>query len=106
MCQMPADTLCAPVETHLSRLNVSSQSHGLGTSRWCVCQPTLCWCVPLCRLEACELSPASCEDLASALTTCKSLTCVNLEWITLDYDGAAVLCEALVSLEGSLQVLG
>uniref|UniRef100_A0A8C0AHW9 NLR family pyrin domain containing 9 n=1 Tax=Bos mutus grunniens TaxID=30521 RepID=A0A8C0AHW9_BOSMU len=58
------------------------------------------------QLEACELSPASCEDLASALTTCKSLTCVNLEWITLDYDGAAVLCEALVSLECSLQVLG
>uniref|UniRef100_A0A4W2CK76 NLR family pyrin domain containing 9 n=1 Tax=Bos indicus x Bos taurus TaxID=30522 RepID=A0A4W2CK76_BOBOX len=57
-------------------------------------------------LEACELSPASCEDLASALTTCKSLTCVNLEWITLDYDGAAVLCEALVSLECSLQLLG
>lgn len=97
---------CAPVETHLSRLNVSSQRRGLGTSRWCVRQPTSCWYVPLCRLEACELSPASCEDLASALTTCKSLTCVNLEWITLDYDGAAVLCEALVSLECSLQLLG
>lgn len=53
-------------------------------------------------LEACELSPASCEDLASALTTCKSLTCVNLEWFTLDYDGVAVLCEALISLECSL----
>nr|XP_020726453.1 NACHT, LRR and PYD domains-containing protein 9 [Odocoileus virginianus texanus] len=57
-------------------------------------------------LETCELSPASCEDLASALTACKSLTCVNLEWISLDYDGAAVLCEALVSPECSLQVLG
>ncbi|XP_065776862.1 NACHT, LRR and PYD domains-containing protein 9 [Muntiacus reevesi] len=57
-------------------------------------------------LETCELSPASCEDLASALTTCKSLACLNLEWISLDYDGAAVLCEALVSLECSLQVLG
>ena len=100
MRPMSADTLCAP------DCSISSQRRGLGTSRWCGCQPTLRRCVPLCRLETCELSPASCEDLASALTACTSLTCVNLEWISLDYDGAAVLCEALVSLECSLQVLG
>ncbi|KAB0389849.1 hypothetical protein E2I00_008606 [Balaenoptera physalus] len=57
-------------------------------------------------LEMCELTSAYCEDLALAFTACKSLRCMNLEWISLDRDGAVVLCEALISLECDLQMLG
>ncbi|XP_007468101.1 PREDICTED: NACHT, LRR and PYD domains-containing protein 9-like [Lipotes vexillifer] len=66
---------------------------------------------PKCKLETlglemCELTSACCEDLALAFTLCKSLRCVNLEWISMDRDGAVVLCEALISLECGLQTLG
>uniref|UniRef100_A0A8C8W5U1 Pyrin domain-containing protein n=1 Tax=Peromyscus maniculatus bairdii TaxID=230844 RepID=A0A8C8W5U1_PERMB len=47
-----------------------------------------------------------CEDLASALTTCKTLTSLNLDWITFDHDGLQLLCEALSHKSCNLKVLG
>ncbi|XP_005882523.1 PREDICTED: NACHT, LRR and PYD domains-containing protein 9 [Myotis brandtii] len=57
-------------------------------------------------LELCELTTACCEDLASALTICKSLRGLNLEWNSLDHDGMVVLCEALGHQDCALQLLG
>ncbi|XP_045437085.1 NACHT, LRR and PYD domains-containing protein 9 [Pipistrellus kuhlii] len=57
-------------------------------------------------LELCELTAACCEDLASALTICKSLRGLNLEWNSLDRDGMAALCEALGHQDCALQLLG
>ncbi|XP_059523316.1 NACHT, LRR and PYD domains-containing protein 9 [Myotis daubentonii] len=57
-------------------------------------------------LELCELTTACCEDLASALTVCKSLRGLNLEWNSLDHDGMVVLCEALDHQDCALQLLG
>ncbi|XP_006772298.1 PREDICTED: NACHT, LRR and PYD domains-containing protein 9 [Myotis davidii] len=57
-------------------------------------------------LELCELTTACCEDLASALTVCKSLRGLNLEWNSLDHDGMVVLCEALGHQDCALQLLG
>ncbi|XP_054566058.1 NACHT, LRR and PYD domains-containing protein 9 [Eptesicus fuscus] len=57
-------------------------------------------------LELCELTAACCEDLASALTVCKSLRGLNLEWNSLDHDGMVVLCEALGQQDCALQLLG
>ncbi|XP_059109602.1 NACHT, LRR and PYD domains-containing protein 9B-like [Peromyscus eremicus] len=47
-----------------------------------------------------------CADLASALTTCKTLTSLNLDWITFDRDGLELLCEALSHKSCNLKVLG
>ncbi|XP_077717370.1 NACHT, LRR and PYD domains-containing protein 9 [Canis aureus] len=57
-------------------------------------------------LDMCQLTTACCEALASALTVCKSLKSLNLHWISLDHDGAVVLCEALNHLDCALQQLG
>ncbi|XP_058386327.1 NACHT, LRR and PYD domains-containing protein 9 [Diceros bicornis minor] len=57
-------------------------------------------------LEMCQLTTACCEDLASALTICKSLRGLNLDWISLDHDGVVVLCEALGHPDCTLQLLG
>ncbi|XP_019483398.1 PREDICTED: NACHT, LRR and PYD domains-containing protein 9 [Hipposideros armiger] len=57
-------------------------------------------------LELCQLTTACCEDLASALTVCKSLRGLNLDWNSLDHDGVLVLCEALSHLDCALQLLG
>ncbi|VFV25528.1 lrr and pyd [Lynx pardinus] len=57
-------------------------------------------------LEICHLTTACCEALASALTGCKSLRNLNLDWISLDHDGAVVLCEAMCHLDCTLQRLG
>ncbi|XP_005664915.1 NACHT, LRR and PYD domains-containing protein 9 isoform X2 [Sus scrofa] len=57
-------------------------------------------------LEMCDLTSACCEDLASALTICRSLRTLNLEWIKLDLDGAVLLCDALTHPECGLQRLG
>uniref|UniRef100_A0A8C0KSN2 NLR family pyrin domain containing 9 n=1 Tax=Canis lupus dingo TaxID=286419 RepID=A0A8C0KSN2_CANLU len=57
-------------------------------------------------LDMCQLTTACCEALASALTVCKSLKSLNLHWISLDRDGAVVLCEALNHLDCALQQLG
>ncbi|XP_028637681.1 NACHT, LRR and PYD domains-containing protein 4A-like isoform X2 [Grammomys surdaster] len=46
-------------------------------------------------LDACELTGACCEDLASSLTHCKTLWAINLMKNDLDYSGLVVLCEAL-----------
>lgn len=61
---------------------------------------------PCCRLEICHLTTACCEALASALIGCKSLRNLNLDWISLDHDGAVVLCEAMCHLDCTLQRLG
>lgn len=61
---------------------------------------------PSCRLEICQLTTACCEDLASALSVCKSLRGLNLDWNSLDHDGLLVLCEALSHLDCALQLLG
>ncbi|XP_029780432.1 NACHT, LRR and PYD domains-containing protein 9 [Suricata suricatta] len=57
-------------------------------------------------LEICHLTAASCEALASALTACTSLRTLNLDWISLARDGAAVLGEALCHQDCALQRLG
>ncbi|CAD7692117.1 unnamed protein product [Nyctereutes procyonoides] len=57
-------------------------------------------------LDMCQLITACCEALALALTVCKSLKSLNLHWISLDRDGAVVLCEALKHLDCALQQLG
>ncbi|XP_062944513.1 NACHT, LRR and PYD domains-containing protein 9-like [Cynocephalus volans] len=57
-------------------------------------------------LQMCQLTTACCEDLASALTICKTLRSLNLDWITLDHDGMVVLCAALSHLDCALRVLG
>ncbi|XP_032985349.1 NACHT, LRR and PYD domains-containing protein 9 [Rhinolophus ferrumequinum] len=57
-------------------------------------------------LEICQLTTACCEDLASALTVCKSLRGLNLDWNSLDHKGVLVLCEALSRLDCALQLLG
>uniref|UniRef100_A0A8C3YFJ1 NLR family pyrin domain containing 9 n=1 Tax=Catagonus wagneri TaxID=51154 RepID=A0A8C3YFJ1_9CETA len=57
-------------------------------------------------LEMCDLTSACCEDLASALTACRSLRTLNLEWISLDLDGAVLLCDALTHPDCGLQGLG
>ncbi|XP_006915992.1 NACHT, LRR and PYD domains-containing protein 9 [Pteropus alecto] len=57
-------------------------------------------------LEICQLTSACCKDLASALTVCKSLRGLNLDWNSLDHDGLVVLCEALSHPDCALQLLG
>ncbi|XP_008065050.1 NACHT, LRR and PYD domains-containing protein 9 [Carlito syrichta] len=66
---------------------------------------------PDCKLQSlglslCELTSACCEDLALALTVCKTLRCLNLSGISLDPDGALVLCEALRHPDCTLKLLG
>lgn len=62
-----------------------------------------CYC---CRLEACELTGACCEDLASTFTQCRTLWGINLLNNTLDYTGLVVLCEALRQQKCTPHVLG
>ncbi|XP_064150363.1 NACHT, LRR and PYD domains-containing protein 9 [Loxodonta africana] len=57
-------------------------------------------------LERCSLTTACCEDLASALTACKTLRSLNLDWNAFDHDGVVLLCEALSQLDCALQTLG
>lgn len=59
-----------------------------------------------CRLEECGLTSACCKDLASVLTSSKTLQQLNLTLNALDYAGVVVLCEALRHPECALQVLG
>nr|XP_015297595.2 NACHT, LRR and PYD domains-containing protein 4 [Macaca fascicularis] len=66
---------------------------------------------PNCRLEVlgleeCGLTSACCKDLASVLTSSKTLQQLNLTLNALDYAGVVVLCEALRHPECALQVLG
>ncbi|XP_076783544.1 NACHT, LRR and PYD domains-containing protein 4A-like isoform X2 [Arvicanthis niloticus] len=58
------------------------------------------------RLEACELTDACCEDLASTFTHCKTLWGLNLLENALDYSGLVVLCEALKQQMRTTFVLG
>ncbi|KAL6084043.1 hypothetical protein STEG23_027714 [Scotinomys teguina] len=57
-------------------------------------------------LDMTEFKTDCCADLASALTTCKTLTSLNLDWITLDHNGLEVLCEALSHKSCNLKMLG
>ncbi|KAM6223542.1 NACHT, LRR and PYD domains-containing protein 9 [Rhynchocyon petersi] len=57
-------------------------------------------------LEMCGLTNACSEDLASVLTTSKTLTVLNLDWISWDYNAVLVLCEALNHPDCGLQTLG
>ncbi|EDL24221.1 NACHT, LRR and PYD domains-containing protein 4A [Mus musculus] len=57
-------------------------------------------------LEACELTGACCEDLASTFTQCKTLWAMNLLKNALDYNGLVVLCEALKQQTCATYVLG
>ncbi|XP_032752170.1 NACHT, LRR and PYD domains-containing protein 4A-like isoform X1 [Rattus rattus] len=57
-------------------------------------------------LEACELTGACCEDLASTFTQCRTLWGINLLNNTLDYTGLVVLCEALRQQKCTPHVLG
>ncbi|KAL1765676.1 NACHT, LRR and PYD domains-containing protein 9B-like isoform X1 [Sigmodon hispidus] len=57
-------------------------------------------------LDMCEFTSNCCEDLASALTTCKTLTSLNLDCITLDHHGLQLLCEAFNHKHCNLKVLG
>jgi hypothetical protein len=59
-----------------------------------------------CRLEACALTGACCEDLASAFTHCKTLWGINLQENALDHSGLIVLFEALKQQQCTLHVLG
>uniref|UniRef100_A0A8C9G8D0 NLR family pyrin domain containing 4 n=1 Tax=Piliocolobus tephrosceles TaxID=591936 RepID=A0A8C9G8D0_9PRIM len=65
---------------------------------------------PDCRLEVLgwvlPSSCACCKDLASVLTSSKTLQQLNLTLNALDYAGVVVLCEALRHPECALQVLG
>nr|AAI20834.1 Nlrp4c protein [Mus musculus] len=57
-------------------------------------------------LEACALTGACCEDLASAFTHCKTLWGINLQENALDHSGLIVLFEALKQQQCTLHVLG
>nr|XP_012807473.2 NACHT, LRR and PYD domains-containing protein 9 [Jaculus jaculus] len=66
---------------------------------------------PRCRLESlgldmCQLTTDCCISLALVLTTCQTLKTLNLSWITMDYDGLMMLCEALSNENCALEVLG
>ncbi|XP_040590063.1 NACHT, LRR and PYD domains-containing protein 4A-like isoform X2 [Mesocricetus auratus] len=56
-------------------------------------------------LGACELTGASCEDLASAVSQNKTLWSINLLQNTLDRSGLAILCEALKQHRCTMHVL-
>ncbi|XP_035305447.1 NACHT, LRR and PYD domains-containing protein 9B isoform X2 [Cricetulus griseus] len=57
-------------------------------------------------LDMCEFTTGSCADLALVLTTCKTLTMLNLDRMTFDRDGLKLLCEALNHKDCNLKVLG
>ncbi|XP_032118973.1 NACHT, LRR and PYD domains-containing protein 4 [Sapajus apella] len=57
-------------------------------------------------LEDCALTSACCKDLASVLTSSKTLQQLNLTLNALDHGGVVVLCEALRHPECALRVLG
>lgn len=63
-------------------------------------------CFPFCSLQTCPITRACCGDLAAALVACKTLRSLNLDWITLEPDAVAVLCEALSHPDCALQMLG
>ncbi|EDL75892.1 rCG22688 [Rattus norvegicus] len=57
-------------------------------------------------LDLCKFTSDCCEDLASALTTCKTLNSLNLDWKTLEHSGVVALCEALNHKKCNLKMLG
>ncbi|XP_052036302.1 NACHT, LRR and PYD domains-containing protein 4 isoform X2 [Apodemus sylvaticus] len=58
------------------------------------------------RLEACALTGACCEDLASTFTHCNTLWGISLLENALDHSGLVVLFEALKQQQCTLHVLG
>ncbi|XP_010615200.1 NACHT, LRR and PYD domains-containing protein 4 isoform X2 [Fukomys damarensis] len=66
---------------------------------------------PVCRLQTlwvkdCGLTSACCEDLATVLTSSKTLSMLNLIGNPLGHSGVALLCQGLRHPECALQVLG
>ncbi|CAH7453287.1 Nlrp9b [Phodopus roborovskii] len=57
-------------------------------------------------LDMCEFTTGCCADLALALTKCRTLTSLNLDWMTFDPDGLELLCEALNHKACNLKELG
>ncbi|XP_041510358.1 NACHT, LRR and PYD domains-containing protein 9A-like isoform X3 [Microtus oregoni] len=66
---------------------------------------------PACKLQSlgldmCALTIVCWAGLASAVSTCRTLTRLSLDWVTLDHYGVRLLCEALACKGCSLKVLG
>ncbi|XP_075815190.1 NACHT, LRR and PYD domains-containing protein 9B-like isoform X1 [Microtus pennsylvanicus] len=66
---------------------------------------------PACKLQSlgldmCELTIFCWAGLASAVSTCRTLTRLSLDWVTLDHYGVRLLCEALACRGCSVKVLG
>ncbi|XP_069313032.1 NACHT, LRR and PYD domains-containing protein 9 [Eulemur rufifrons] len=66
---------------------------------------------PSCKLQClglqmCQLTTACCEDLAAALTVCKTLRSLNLGSVTFGHEGVVVLCESLSHPDCTLEMLG
>ncbi|XP_006901909.1 PREDICTED: NACHT, LRR and PYD domains-containing protein 9-like [Elephantulus edwardii] len=57
-------------------------------------------------LEMCGLTSAICEDIASVITTCKTLRILNLGMIAFSHQDVKVLCSALSHADCALQTLG
>lgn len=58
------------------------------------------------RLDSCQLTSTCCPDLATALTSCKTLQRLNLCAIRLDLSRAKLLFVALSDANCHLQILG
>ncbi|GAB1291582.1 Sulfotransferase [Apodemus speciosus] len=56
-------------------------------------------------LDQCEFRSDCCEDLSLALTTCKTLKSLNVDWKPLDHSMLVVLCEALNHKDCNLNTL-
>ncbi|KAM4825005.1 NACHT, LRR and PYD domains-containing protein 4-like [Thomomys bottae] len=98
-----------PVLTHSKNLrNLQIGANDLGDAG----AKVLCEALasPTCGLQnlglnGCELTSACCQDLYSTLTCSKSLEGLNLSSNPLDFNGVAMLCEALNRPECPLKML-
>ncbi|EDL24377.1 mCG147831 [Mus musculus] len=58
------------------------------------------------ELEACALTGACCEDLASSFTHCKTLLGINLQENALDHSGLVALFEAMKQQQCTVNLRG